>query len=439
MIMPTVLHPLFGNPLPTGWELVTVNDIKSPERSSCVAGPFGSSISSKYFVDAGVPVIRGSNLRDDLTRFVPDGFVFVSEKQAEQYKAQHVRDGDLVFTCWGTVGQVGLIPSDGPYDRYIISNKQLKLRPDIGISNSIYLYYYFSSPKMVTHIRNRAIGAAVPGINLGILKALPVVLPPLSVQDRIASVLGAYDDLIEVNRRRIALLEEMARRLFEEWFVHFRFPGHKGVPLASADEATLPQGWRSVPFGSIAADVRDGIDPSEVDAATPYVGLEHIPRRSTTLSDWGRSDEVTSLKLQFRRGDVLFGKIRPYFHKVAWAPAAGVSSSDAIIFRSRSAEHAGLVLAVASSDQFVAHSVQTSNGTKMPRANSGVLAQYHVPLAPDPLLRRFNGAVLAWTELAATLNATNRRLAASRDLLLPRLISGELSVATAEPKLEAAA
>ena len=156
--------------------------------------------------------------------------------------------------------------------------------------------------------------------------------------------------------------------------------------------------------------MRDAVDPSAVDGATPYVGLEHIPRRSTTLDDWGRADEVTSLKLQFHRGDILFGKIRPYFHKVAWAPFDGVSSSDAIVFRSTTADHAGLVLAVASSDRFVAHSVQTSNGTKMPRANPGVLARYPVPLPPDPLLRTFNGVVLVWVEMAAILNENpNRR------------------------------
>lgn len=210
-------HPLFNTRLPEGWRRLTVDEIKSSEKSSCVAGPFGSSISSKYFVDTGIPVIRGSNLRDDLTRFVPKGFVFVSQQQAEKYRAQHVHAGDLVFTCWGTIGQVGLIPADGPFPEYIISNKQLKLRPNLEISDPLYLFYYFASSQMVQHLRNKAIGAAVPGINLGILKGLPVVLPPLPLQHRIASILGAYDNLIEVNRRRIAVLQEMTRQLFEEW------------------------------------------------------------------------------------------------------------------------------------------------------------------------------------------------------------------------------
>jgi len=238
-----VFHPLFETPLPEGWKLLTVDEIKSPEKSSCVAGPFGSNISSKYFVDEGVPVIRGSNLRDDLTRFVAEGFAFVTEEQATKYKAQHVRPDDLVFTCWGTIGQVGLIPRNGPFPEYIISNKQLKLRPNPAIADPLYLFFYFAGPKMVQHILSKAIGAAVPGINLGILKGLPVVLPPLSVQWRIAGILSAYDDLIENSQRRIQILEAMARALYREWFVEFRFPGHEKLPRASSSLGDIPQGW----------------------------------------------------------------------------------------------------------------------------------------------------------------------------------------------------
>jgi type I restriction enzyme S subunit len=204
-------------PVPAGWKLCSVDEIKAREPSACVAGPFGSEISSKYFVDEGVPVIRGSNLRDDLTRFVSEGFVFVSEERAARhYGPQHVKSGDLVFTCWGTIGQVGLIPEDGPHPSYIISNKQLKLRVDRTIADPVFCFYYLASPAGVEYIRNRGIGGAVPGINLGILKRLPIAFPPLETQLRIVSVLAAYDDLIENNRRRMALLEKAARLLYEE-------------------------------------------------------------------------------------------------------------------------------------------------------------------------------------------------------------------------------
>jgi type I restriction enzyme S subunit len=262
-------------------------------------------------------------------------------------------------------------------------------------------------------------------------------LPPLPTQRRIASILGTYDDLIEVNRRRIAVLEEMARGLFSEWFVCLRFPGHEAVHIEDTPTGPLPQGWSWGRFADLASEVRDTVSPEAINPETPYVGLEHISRRSTTLAEHGAAADVSSLKAQFRRGDILFGKIRPYFHKVAWAPFDGVASTDAIIWRPTPGRAAQALLQ-ASDDAFVAHSVQTSNGTKMPRANNRVLAEYLCPLAPSNISERFENAVGSMIESAASLQAENLVLAASRDLLLPRLISGQLSVTQAERELEVA-
>jgi len=228
----------------------------------------------------------------------------------------------------------------------------------------------------------------------------------------------------------------MARRLFDEWFVRLHFPGHESLEIVETADGPLPKGWHRKELSMLCAEVRDAVSPADVDRNTPYIGLEHIPRRSITLVDWGSPDEVTSTKLRFQAGDVLFGKIRPYFHKVVFAPFAGVCSSDAIVIRSRDADHAGLVLCVTSSDKFVAHAVATSNGTKMPRASWGVLAQTSVLVPPSGLMKFFNATVMAWTELAASLSRANTRLSASRDLLLPRLLSGELPIVAVERELE---
>ena len=273
--------------------------------------------------------------------------------------------------------------------------------------------------------------SAVPGVNRNVLHEVRVRRPPLDQQRRIASILGAYDDLIEVNRRRIAVLEAMARGLFEEWFGRRRFPPD------TQGATTADIAW--VEFGALATEVREAVSPTEVPSNTPYVGLEHLPRRSTTLDAVGRADEVASLKLRFQRGDVLFGKIRPYFHKVAWAPYQGVASSDAIVFRPKDSRTGALVAAVASSDDFVAQAVQTSNGTKMPRANPAILRAYRIPVRSNSVLDAFQAATQPMLELAAALQAANHQLAAARDLLLPRLISGELSVSAAEGELEPAA
>jgi len=159
-----------------------------------------------------------------------------------------------------------------------------------------------------------------------ILRSVSVVHPPLPTQRKIADILSAYDDLIENNTRRIAILEEMAQQLYQEWFVHFRYPGHENVPLVDSELGPIPEGWEVKRLGDIAREVRRSVDPSELDQETPYVGLEHIPRKSITLQEWGSIASVTSTKLKFCKGEILFGKIRPYFHKVIVAPFDGVTS-----------------------------------------------------------------------------------------------------------------
>jgi len=138
---------------------------------------------------------------------------------------------------------------------------------------------------------------------------------------------------------------------------------------------------------------------------------------------------VQSTKLCFQKGDILFGKIRPYFHKVAVAPVDGVCSSDTIVIRPTKPEYYYLVLCCVSSDEFVAYSVQTSSpGTKMPRANWELMRAFPIAIPSASLLKRFNDVIGNLMDLICHLVLSTRTLRLTRDLLLPRLISGELDV-----------
>lgn len=272
--------------------------------------------------------------------------------------------------------------------------------------------------------------SAVPGVNRNHLHKLPVQLPGLPTQRRVAAVLSAFDELIEINERRIALLEELARSLYRAWFVDFRFPGHGDVELVDSELGPIPEGWTVARFDELAGVVVDGVNPSELEPDSPYVGLEHVPRRRTTLREWTSPESITSRKLLFSTGDTLFGKIRPYFHKVAWAPFAGSASSDTIVIRAHPDQGlAAFVNAVASTDEFVAEAVATSNGTKMPRADPKALLAYKFPLGGQRVLIEFERIVRRWLEWSAELVQQTRQLAATRDLLLPRLVTGRLDIA----------
>jgi type I restriction enzyme S subunit len=241
-------------------------------------------------------------------------------------------------------------------------------------------------------------------------------------------VLSAYDDLIENNSRRINILEEMARALYREWFVNFRFPGHGKAKMVKSAVGPIPEGWTPTTLGDLTEDIRRSVNPAELAPDTPYLGLEHLPRRSIALSEWGVASQVQSTKLKFLKGEILFGKIRPYFHKVVVAPIDGVCSSDTIVICPKTTGVFGLVLGCVSSDAFVAHATQTSQGTKMPRANWDVLVKYPLPTPPKPLLVKFNDKMTELVELICNLVFQNRNLKVTRDFLLPRLISGEVDV-----------
>jgi len=268
-------------------------------------------------------------------------------------------------------------------------------------------------------------GAGVPTLNRNHLDSLIVPLFGLDQEHRIADILSAYDDLIENNRRRIALLEESARLLYREWFVSFRFPGYEHTRNVDG----VPEGWEMKTLGDLCTDVRDTAMPEHLEPDTPYIGLEHMPRRSIALAEWGFAEEVTSTKHRFHAGEILFGKIRPYFHKVGIAFVDGVASSDAIVIRPSAEELCCLVLMVVSSDPFVASTAQgMREGSKMPRADWKLMKQYRVPVPPHGLLSSFNNTIRSIVEQLKTLTFQSHRLRAARDLLLPRLMNGEIAV-----------
>lgn len=407
----------------SGWRTYRIADL-----GRVVTGKTPPSSQPELF-DGAIPFITPSDMSFDCRHIATERFVSADWDSKQRTL---LPEGAVCVVCIGaTIGKICMSNKPSQTNQQVNSVIVDQARFDQG-------FVYYGLRTKAGELMARAAGAATPIINKTAFSDVAIDAPPLETQRRIASILGAYDDLIEVNRRRIAVLEEMARGLFEEWFVRFRFPGHEAVPILDTQDGPLPEGWSWGAFRDLAREVRQTVSPGDVPPDTPYVGLEHMPRRSVTLDQHGQAEEVSSLKSHFQRGDILFGKIRPYFHKVVWAGFDGVSSTDAIVWRAV-AGLAAQALATASSDAFVAYSVQTSNGTKMPRANTHVLADYRCALAPSDISSRFEYTVGPMVELCATLQAGSHRLAKSRDLLLPRLISGQLSVTTAEHEMEQAA
>ena len=341
-----------------------------------------------------------------------------------------LEEGDLVVVMTDLVSTAPVLGGafSIPENDRFLHNQRLGLvevtRPEL--IDKRFLYHLFNTNGYRAQVRGSASGATVRHTAPGRIKDCSIRYPSdLQVQERIVEVLSAYDDLIENNRRRIALLEEAARLLYREWFVHFRFPGHEHVKITDG----LPEGWERRTLGDVVDVVKDTVKTADFAEDDVHIGLEHIPRRSFTLSDWEPAENLASGKTRFAEGDILFCKIRPYFHKVGFTLRSGLASSDAIVWRVKEIEDWPLVVCATSSDHFVAVASKTvREGSKMPRADVKVLKSYSIPRPPEGLLSVFNDTVLPITQQCKALALQNKALVQARDLLLPRLMNGEIAV-----------
>ncbi|MCC6348793.1 MAG: restriction endonuclease subunit S [Candidatus Eisenbacteria bacterium] len=336
------------------------------------------------------------------------------------------RAGDVLLTHKGTVGLVAMVPEVQDY--VMLTPQVTYYRTNPAALLNTYLKYAFQSPFFRHQLESYSAQSTRPYIGITAQKDLELEMPPPRLQRRIADTLSAYDELIENNQRRIEILEEMARRIYREWFVYFRFPGHENHPRVPSPLGEIPKGWGVRTLGEIAEDVRRNVPKGPLELPRPYVGLEHIPRRSLALDAWEMTAELGSNKLEFKKGEVLFGKIRPYFHKVSVAPFDGLCSADTIVIRARQPEHYAVVAACVSSDEFVAEASATANGAKMPRANWGVLEKYQVVVACGEVAEEFSSTMTGLIEQQQALVQQVQVLRRTRDLLLPRLLSGHIKL-----------
>lgn len=370
----------------------------------------------------GYPLIRTPNVGKG--RLDLDGVYRVSEATYGTWTKRAVPiSGDLIMAREAPAGNVAII-KDG--QTVCLGQRTVHLRPDKEKVDPDFLCYFLLAPPQQGKLLAGETGATAKHINMKDIRRLDLSgLPGLPIQQAAGSMLASYDDLIENNRRRMKLLEEAARHLHTEWFVRLRFPGHEHTDVTNG----VPRGWSSEVLGDLCDSMRNSVKPDSVEPETPYIGLEHMPRRSISLSEWSTADQVTSTKNKFHAGEILFGKIRPYFHKVGVAFVDGIASSDAIVIRPKSEQIKSLVLMTVSSDPFIADTAQSMReGAKMPRADWKQMQQYPVLVPPDGLLRDFEGTISDIVDQLKLLSLANRELRKARDLLLPKLMSGEISV-----------
>ena len=278
--------------------------------------------------------------------------------------------------------------------------------------------------------------AAVPGINRNHLHPLLVRVPNGSLQLSIAAALSAFDELIENNRRRIEIFEEMARLLYREWFVHFRYPGHEDVEIVDSDLGPIPEGWGITTLGDAARWLSGGTpdtrEPAYWGGEIPWITsgsltsfmLDHSDRTLTQLGvDNGSRIVARNTTLFVVRGMSLAKEFR---HGVADVPLAFGQDCKALIAKP-GIEPLFLALSVSSLADDIQGMVEfAAHGTG--KLSTDRIQALTIPHPPEPIQQRFVGSVEPMMELMSNLQGHSRVLRKARNLLLPRLVSGELDV-----------
>lgn len=403
------------------WHDSTLGELARRDGGLIQTGPFGSQLHQAEYEAEGIPVVMPKDIADG--RISVESVARVSEQTANRLERHKLKPRSIVLPRRGEVTKRAYIRPE--QEGWLCGTGCLKIELNGKHLVPEFLYYFMEQGHVIRWLEQHAVGTTMLNLSAGIVADLPIRFPIVEVQSKIADTLTSYDDLIENNRRHMTLLEESARLLYREWFVRLRFPGHEHTRIVDG----VPEGWARRALGDLCTEIRESVLPEAMESCIPYIGLEHMPRRSITLGDWSTVEQVTSSKHRFRAGEILFGKIRPYFHKVGVAFVDGVVSSDAIVIRPSDPKVHGLVLMTVSSDEFVADTAQSmKEGSKMPRADWKQMQRYSIALPPDGLLASFESVVQPVIEQLKILTFSNQKLRTARDLLLPRLMSGEIAV-----------
>ena len=391
----------------------------------------------------GIPIIRVNNISTGELHL--DDPMRVSPKIEANYRRTRLIGGEVLLTVVGTTGQSVVVPES--LAGWNVARAVAVIRPDPEIG-ARWINICLQSKSVQQFLDERANTTVQKTLNLGDVKEVLIPIPPKEVKHAIESIAVALDNKIELNRRMNATLEAMARALFQSWFVDFdpvraKLDGRKPVCLDPATAALfpehlqdsqlghIPQGWAAGKLGDIGTNSRFGVQPNDIAPNTPYIALEHMPRRCIALGDWDDSTDIASGKSTFKKGEILFGKLRPYFHKVGVAPFNGVCSTDILVLAPKSPEWFGFLLGHASSDELIQFTDLASTGTKMPRTNWGDISSFKVALPPKSIAAAFTHIMQPMLDRIHANVHQSRTLATLRDTLLPNLLSGALSVGSA--------
>jgi type I restriction enzyme S subunit len=244
------------------------------------------------------------------------------------------------------------------------------------------------------------------------------------ISSKIAKFLSELDSKIEILRNVNETLEKITQSLFKSWFADF----DGQTEFIDSELGQIPKGWEIGKLGQLAKNIKNSIPPSEINSDLYYIGLEHMPKGFISLLEWEGAENIMSNKFQFNNKQILFGKLRPYFKKVGFAPIDGICSTDILVIDSIESYSFVYVLEILCSDIFINYTSMGSTGTRMPRTDWKIMSEYNIVIPPKSILLKFNTITNSFLEDIRNNIFQIKELEKIRDSLLPKLMSGEIRV-----------
>ena len=341
----------------------------------------------------------------------------------ETHKRTQLEPNDILITNSGTIGRMALVKDIPETYRTTFQKSVAIVKPDISVVLPTYLYYKLQN--CVTDFVNCSNGSAQKNLLLGTMRKFQIDLhEDFAEQERLSSILAAYDNLIENNQKQIKLLEEAAQRLYKEWFVDLRFPGYEDTPIVDG----VPEGWTLGELGDIAIDSGKKEKKEHRGQYQYYLPIDCLPKRSLAYTDKNDITLAESSLVAFMPNDILFGAMRPYFHKVVVARDKGLTRTTCFVINSKMPAYWAYLLLLLFSKDTVDYATQISVGTTMPYVRWKDFIHMPTLIPPEEKCDAFQAIVLPIIVRISCLAASSERLIQARDRLLPKLMSGEIEV-----------
>ncbi len=411
----------------------TILDIQDHKKYATAMGPFGSNIKKENYVFSGIPVIRGKNILNGILD--ETNFVFLNKKKAEELKSSATHPGDILVVAQGNVGHIGYIPKTSKYDEFILSQNLMKITVNPKIADSLYVYYYLCSDKGQYEILKNKNQTGVPSISqpLSSLRAIQLLLPSLKKQQEISSILEKLDIQILNLKNEIRIIEKILQTLFKSKFINF----DDQTKFENSEIGEIPKGWSVIKLKDALSLLKDGSHnpPKRVSSGVKFIAgasdVKHITINFSKCSYITQKDyEIMHKKWKVEPRDVLL-TIVGTIGNIGIVQQSDLPFSlqrSLAVLRCNDKMDYSFLFCLLNTSEFKQFLYSNVNTTAQPGIYLGMLGSFEFVLPPKEKLNEFKKTSSLIIEQIQTNYKNILNLIKIRNLLLPKIISGQIKI-----------